>query len=150
MIYNLVNKYLMHDFTSGIADELNNKNHKETLKIIDIGCFRGNFSRNLKKKIKGKPEKIIEKIIEKLQLQIFTFLTEGDLQGTKKVYNVFLNSNSLDKFFEKISRDVTRVAIGYGFQLLGKVPCAELDEPVHFLITEVTTLRCHNSKGIKV
>jgi len=55
-----------------------------------------------------------------------------------------------DKFFKKISRDVTRVAIGYGFQLLGKVPCAELDEPVHFLITEVTTLRCHNSKGIKV
>ena len=55
-----------------------------------------------------------------------------------------------DKFFKKISRDVTRVAIGYGFQLLDKVPCAELDEPVHFLITEVTTLRCHNSKGIKV
>jgi methanogenic corrinoid protein MtbC1 len=47
-----------------------------------------------------------EKIIEKLQLQIFTFLTEGDLQGTKKVYNVFLNSNSLDKFFEKILNPV--------------------------------------------
>ena len=47
-----------------------------------------------------------EKIIEKLQLQIFTFLTEGDLQGAKKVYVGFLNSNSLDQFFEKILNPV--------------------------------------------
>ncbi|MAY24162.1 MAG: histidine kinase [Thaumarchaeota archaeon] len=47
-----------------------------------------------------------EKIIEKLQLQIFTFLTEGDLQGAKKVYIGFLNSNSLDQFFEKILNPV--------------------------------------------
>ena len=47
MIYDLVDKYLMHDFTSAIADDLNKKNHKETLKILDIGCFQGNFSRNL-------------------------------------------------------------------------------------------------------
>ena len=56
MIYVLVNKYLMHDFTSAIADDLNKKNHKETLKILDIGCFQGNFSRNLKKKIKQKAD----------------------------------------------------------------------------------------------
>ena len=55
-----------------------------------------------------------------------------------------------DKFFKKISMDVTRVAIGYGFQLLDKVPYAELDVPVHFLVTEVTTLKYHNSKGIEV
>ena len=47
-----------------------------------------------------------EKIIEKLQLQTFTFLTEGDLQGAKKVYAGFLNSNSLDQFFEKILNPV--------------------------------------------
>jgi 5-formyltetrahydrofolate cyclo-ligase len=55
-----------------------------------------------------------------------------------------------DKFFKKISRDVTRVAIAYDFQLLDKIPYTELDEPVHFLVTEVTTLKCHNSKGIEV
>ncbi len=55
-----------------------------------------------------------------------------------------------DKFLKKISRRVVRVAIGYGFQLLDKVPYTELDEPVHFLITEVTTLRCLNSKGVEV
>ena len=43
-----------------------------------------------------------EKIIEKLQLQIFTCLTEGDLDGAKKVYVGFMKSSSLDQFFEKI------------------------------------------------
>jgi 5-formyltetrahydrofolate cyclo-ligase len=55
-----------------------------------------------------------------------------------------------DNFFKKISRDVTRVAIAYGFQLLDKVPYTELDESIHFLVTEVTTLKCHNSKGTEV
>jgi len=49
-----------------------------------------------------------EKIIEKLQLQTFTFLTEGDLQGVKKVYGGFLNSNSLDQFFENILNPVMK------------------------------------------
>ena len=47
-----------------------------------------------------------EKIIEKLQLQIFTSLTEGDLDGAKKIYRAFLGDNSLDQFYEKILNPV--------------------------------------------
>ena len=47
-----------------------------------------------------------EKIIEKLQLQIFSCLTEGDLDGAKKTYRAFLNDNSLDQFYEKILNPV--------------------------------------------
>ena len=47
-----------------------------------------------------------EKIIEKLQLQVFTCLTEGDLDGAKKIYLAYLNDNSLDKFYENILNPV--------------------------------------------
>ena len=47
-----------------------------------------------------------EKIIEKLQLQIFTSLTEGDLDGAKKIYRAYLGDNSLDQFYEKILNPV--------------------------------------------
>ena len=47
-----------------------------------------------------------------------------------------------DNFFKKISKDVIRVAIGYDFQILDLVPHSDIDEPVHFLVTEAKTLRC--------
>jgi 5-formyltetrahydrofolate cyclo-ligase len=50
-----------------------------------------------------------------------------------------------DKFFKKISSCVTRVAVSYDFQLLNLVPRSDLDEPVHFLITETKALKCLNS-----
>ena len=47
LLYNLVDKFLMRDF----SDELiNNLNSKKPI-IFDVGCFIGNFSRNLKKKL---------------------------------------------------------------------------------------------------
>ena len=55
-----------------------------------------------------------------------------------------------DKVFKKITKNATRVAIGFGFQLFDLVPHTDLDEPVHFLITEVTTLRCRDAYGIEV
>ena len=50
-----------------------------------------------------------------------------------------------DKFFKKISSGVTRVAVSYDFQLFNLVPHSDLDEPVHFLITETQALRCLDS-----
>ena len=47
-----------------------------------------------------------EKIIDRLQLQLFTCLTEGDLNGAKKIYSAFLADNSLDQFYEKILNHV--------------------------------------------
>ena len=54
-------------------------------------------------------------------------------------------SGFYDKFFKKISSGVTRVAVSYDFQLLNLVPHSDLDEPVHFLITETQALRCLDS-----
>ena len=47
-----------------------------------------------------------EKIIEKLQLQMFTSLTEGDLDGARKNCKAFLDNNTLDQFYEKILNPV--------------------------------------------
>ena len=55
-----------------------------------------------------------------------------------------------DKFFKKITRDVSRVAVSYDFQLFNVVPHSDLDEPVHFLITETKALRCRDISGVEV
>ena len=55
-----------------------------------------------------------------------------------------------DKFFKKITRDVSRVAVSYDFQLFNLVPHSHSDEPVHFLITETKALRCHDKSGVEV
>jgi len=55
-----------------------------------------------------------------------------------------------DKFFKKITRDVNRVAVSYDFQLFNLVPHSDLDEPVHFLITETKALRCRDISGVEV
>ena len=47
-----------------------------------------------------------------------------------------------DKFFKKMNEDVIRVAVGYDFQILNLVPYSDLDETVHFVVTETKTLRC--------
>ncbi len=51
-IYDLVDKYLMNDFTDSIIKILEELKKKDNFVIFDIGCFKGNFSRSLKKKIK--------------------------------------------------------------------------------------------------
>ena len=55
-----------------------------------------------------------------------------------------------DKFFKKITKDVSRVALSYDLQLFNLVPHSDLDEPVHFLITETKTLRCRDISGVEV
>ncbi len=55
-----------------------------------------------------------------------------------------------DKFFKKITRDVSRVAVSYDFQLFNLVPHSHSDEPVHFLITETKALRCRDISGVEV
>ena len=52
LIYNLVDKFLMNDFSKVISEKVNAYN-KENTTIFDVGCFQGNFSRNLKKQLKN-------------------------------------------------------------------------------------------------
>ena len=49
-----------------------------------------------------------------------------------------------DKLFKNISNDVTRVAVGYDFQIIDPVPHSDFDESVHFIVTETKTLRCQS------
>jgi len=51
MIYTLVDKFVMNDFSNLIIDNLKKENAENI--IFDVGCFQGNFSRKLKKKIKN-------------------------------------------------------------------------------------------------
>lgn len=47
ILYNLVDKFLMRDFSDELVNLLNSRKPI----IFDVGCFVGNFSRNLKKKL---------------------------------------------------------------------------------------------------
>ena len=47
-----------------------------------------------------------EKIIDRLQLQLFTFFTEGDFNGAKNIYSAFSLENTLEQFYEKILNPV--------------------------------------------
>ena len=53
LIYKLVDKFLMNDFSKIISTIINDTPKKELI-IFDVGCFQGNFSRALKKEIKKK------------------------------------------------------------------------------------------------
>ena len=53
LVYKLVDKFLMNDFSKPISTIINN-NLKQEIVIFDIGCYQGNFSRSLKKEIKKK------------------------------------------------------------------------------------------------
>ena len=48
MIYNILDKIVMNDFSSTIANLVKNN---DKCVVFDIGCFQGNFSRNLINKI---------------------------------------------------------------------------------------------------
>ena len=53
LIYKLVDKFLMNDFSKIISKILNDSSQIE-LTVFDVGCFQGNFSRSLQKEIKKK------------------------------------------------------------------------------------------------
>ena len=46
-----------------------------------------------------------------------------------------------DKLFKKLPKNVSRVGVGYDFQILDFVPHSEFDEPVQYVVTENNTLK---------
>ena len=97
LIYKLVDKFLMNDFSKIISKILNN-NSKTELTVFDIGCFQGNFSRNLKKEIKKKTNFFLfdpnpNLIIKDFQYKKLAFSND---KGTKKFYlnNFFPSSGA--------------------------------------------------------
>ena len=53
MLYQLLNKFFMNDFTDIILNHLQTDKNNEVT-IFDIGCFEGSFSKKLNDKIKNK------------------------------------------------------------------------------------------------
>ena len=98
-------------------DKLHKTSKQETIKYL--GAINNVTQKDIPKEYRNDPKiqsfllsntpkdrKKREKILEKLQLQIFSCLTEGDLDGAKKIYKSFLGENSLDQFYEKILNPV--------------------------------------------
>ena len=55
-----------------------------------------------------------------------------------------------DKLLKQLSGGVTRIGVGYDFQVLNSVPHSELDKPVQFVVTETKILKCLNYKTLEV
>ena len=92
MLYALVDKFLMNDFTDLILDNL--KKESEENIIFDVGCFQGNFSRKLKKRIKEK------------KTNFFLFDPNPNLKISDFEYNKYrlLVTTCLFSYWYKLSR----------------------------------------------
>ena len=73
LIYKLVDKFLMNDFSKTISKIVNN-NSKDELTVFDVGCFQGNFSRSLQKEIKKKLNTFYSTQIQIWKLVIFNII----------------------------------------------------------------------------
>ena len=90
LIYKLVDKFLMNDFTKIISDIVN-KSSKQKLNIFDIGCFQGSFSRNLKEKIKLKADFFLFDPNPNLSIKDFNY-TKLAFSNEKGVKSFYLNT----------------------------------------------------------
>ena len=90
LIYKLVDKFLMNDFTKIISEIVNNSS-KQKLNIFDIGCFQGNFSRSLKEKIKLKTNFFLFDANPDLLIKDFNY-TKLAFSNEKGVKSFYLNT----------------------------------------------------------
>jgi FkbM family methyltransferase len=84
-LYNLVDKFLMNDFSDLVIRNLNKKNNI----IFDVGCFNGNYSRNLKKKINYKNSKFY----------LFDANPNLKIKGFKYINEIFYNKIIRKNFY---------------------------------------------------
>jgi FkbM family methyltransferase len=87
LIYKLVDKFLMNDFSKTISKIVNN-NSKDELTVFDVGCFQGNFSRSLQKEIKKKTKYFLFDPNPNLEIGDFQYhkLAFSNDKGSKKFY----------------------------------------------------------------
>ena len=94
LIYKLVDKFLMNDFSKTIS-KIVNHNSKDELTVFDVGCFQGNFSRSLQKEIKKKTKYFLFDPNPNLGIGDFQYhkLAFSNDKGSKKFYlNTFFYS----------------------------------------------------------
>lgn len=87
LIYKLVDKFLMNDF-SKIISKILDDNSKSELVVFDIGCFQGNFSRSIKKEVKKKIRFYLFDPNPNLKIKDFQYkeLAFSNNKGRKKFY----------------------------------------------------------------
>ena len=87
LVYKLVDKFLMNDFSKVISEIVNNNSKKE-ITVFDVGCFQGNFSRSLKKEIKKKVKFNLFDPNPDLNIEDFQYkkLAFSNDKGLKKYY----------------------------------------------------------------
>ncbi len=87
LIYKIVDKFLMNDFSKVISEIINNNSKKEII-VFDVGCFQGNFSRSLKKKI-----------VKKVTFNLFDPNPNLDIEDFQYQKLAFSNNKGLKKYY---------------------------------------------------
>ena len=90
LVYKLVDKFLMNDFSKPISTIINN-NLKQEIVIFDIGCYQGNFSRSLKKEIKKKTKFFLLDPNPNLEIVDFKYQKLA-FSNDRKVKKYYLNN----------------------------------------------------------
>ena len=90
LVYKLVDKFLMNDFSKPISTIINN-NLKQEIVIFDVGCFQGNFSRSLKKEIKKKAKFFLFDPNPNLEIVDFKYQKLA-FSNDRKVKKYYLNN----------------------------------------------------------
>jgi len=84
-LYNLVDNFLMNDFTDEVIKNIN----KDNPVIFDVGCFIGNYSRKLKKKLNYK----------NLNFYLFDANPNLKIKDFKYINEVFSNKIETKNFY---------------------------------------------------
>ena len=106
MIYEFVDKFLMNNLSKEVSKILLNMNKETDLKIFDIGCFKGNFSRELKKNLEKNAQFFLFDANPNLKIDDFSYekIAFSNTKGKKIFYlNTFFpaSGSSLNKIHLK-------------------------------------------------
>ena len=90
-LYYILDKFIMTDFTSVIAEKLNKYEKLDYVIVFDVGCYIGNFSRNLKKKLNKNTKFHLFDANPELKINDFNYeqIAISDKKGTQ---NFFINN----------------------------------------------------------
>ncbi len=133
MIYEFVDKFLMNNLSKEVNKILFNLNKEADLKIFDIGCFKGNFSRQLKKNLEKKAHFFLFDANPNLKINDFNYekIAFSNSKGKKNFYlNTFFpaSGSSLNKIHLKdklwnFTRKLITLNFGKQFETLKVETC---------------------------
>ena len=90
-LYYILDKFIMTDFTSVIAEKLNKYEKLDNVIVFDVGCYIGNFSRNLKKKLNKNTKFYLFDANPELNIVDFNY-EQIAITDKKGIENFFINN----------------------------------------------------------